>query len=69
MINMRMEVHINDILLWGYRWRDSYVLCSHLRVATSGKVRSWMDHACWTTSEEVRRVRLRARRFVELDHE
>jgi len=26
-------------------------------------------HACWTTSGKVRRVRLRARRFVELDYE
>ena len=28
-----------------------------------------MDHVCWTTVGEVRRVGLQVRRFVELDHE
>jgi len=32
----------------------------------SGEVRSWMDHMCWTTGGEVCRVRIRARRFVEV---
>jgi len=68
-INMSGEVHINDTLVWGYEWGGLYVPCSHLRVATSGKVCSWMDHVCWTTSGEVRRVGLLVGRFVELDHE
>jgi len=33
------------------------------------EVCSWMDHECWTTGREVRKVGLRAGRFVELDHE
>jgi len=69
MINMRREVYINDTLVWGYERGGLYVLCSHLRVATSGKVRSGMDHAYWTTGGEVRRVGLRVGRFVELNHE
>jgi len=68
-INMSREVHINDTLMWGYERGGSYVSCSHLRVATSEEVRSWMDHMCWTTGKEVCRVGLWARRFVELDHE
>jgi len=50
-INMNGEVHINDFLVWGYERGGSYVSCSHLRVVASG---------------EVRRVGLRAGRFVEV---
>jgi len=28
-----------------------------------------VDHVCWTTDGEVRRVGLRAGKFIELDHE
>ena len=65
-INMSGKVHINDALMWGYEQGGLYVLCSYLRATTSGKVRSWIDHACWTTGGEVRRVGLRAGRFVEV---
>jgi len=59
MNNMSEEVHINDTLVWGYKRGGSYVKCSHLRVVVCGEVRSWMDHACWTTGRE----------FVELNYE
>jgi len=38
--------------------RGLYDPCSHLRVVASGEVCSWMDHACWATGGEVRRVGL-----------
>ena len=68
-INMSGEVHINDTIVWGYKRGGSYIPCSHLRVAVSGEVHSWMDHACWTTGKEIHRVKLRVGKFVELDHE
>ena len=68
-IKMSREVYINDTLVWGFERGGSYILCSHLRVAASRGVRSWMDHACWTMSREVRWVGLWLGRFVELDHE
>ena len=37
-INMSEEVQINDTLVEGYDRGGSYVLCSHLRVATSREV-------------------------------
>jgi len=40
-----------------------------LGVTTSEDVRSSMDHACWTTDGEVRRVGPRAGRFIELENE
>jgi len=58
-INISEEVHINDTLEWGYERGGSYVSCSHLRAATSGKVRS-----CWIMC-----VGLQVRRSVELDYE
>ena len=39
-----------------------------LEVVMSGEVQVGI-HACWTMSGEVRRVKLRAGRSVELDHE
>jgi len=38
-----------------------------LEAILSGEVHNKDVHACWTLSKEVRRVRLRAKRFVELD--
>jgi len=32
----------------------------------NGEVRSYMDHACWTTGGKVRRFGLQAWRFVEV---
>ena len=66
MINMSGEGHINDALVWGYERGGSYVLCSNLRGVASVEVCNWMDHACWTMGGEVRRVGLRAGRFVEV---
>jgi len=66
-INISREVHINDALMWEYEWGGSSVSCSHLRAAASGEVRSWMNHVCWTTGGEVRRVELRAERFEEVE--
>ena len=62
--NMSGEVHINDTLMREYKLGSSYVSCSHLRVVVSGEVLSWMDHTCWTTGGEFRRIGLRAGRFV-----
>jgi len=55
---MSVELHIL-ILSCGYKRVSSYIPCSHLRDAASGKVRSW-----WITC-----VGLRAGRFEELDYE
>ncbi|QCE06260.1 hypothetical protein DEO72_LG9g1271 [Vigna unguiculata] len=38
-----------------------------LRDATCGEVRGLVDHMCWTTGVQVRRVGLRAGRFVEAE--
>jgi len=38
---------------------------AHVRDATCGEVRGLEDHMCWTTGGQVRRVGLRAERFVE----
>jgi len=43
---MSGEVHINDTFVRGYEQGGSYVPFSHLRVAASEEVRSWMDHVC-----------------------
>jgi len=64
-INMSEEVHINDALMWGYE-REGSFRAHTWGVATSGKVGSWMDHACWTTGGEVRRIGLRVGRYVEV---
>jgi len=46
----------------------SYVPYSHLRLLWAGRFIVGV-HTCWTTSGQIRRVGLRARRSVELDHE
>ena len=58
MVNMSGDVHISDPLVW-YERGGLYVPCSHLRVAASREVRSWMHM----------RVELQAGKSVELDHE
>jgi len=58
------EVRICCTLVWGYERGGSYVSCSHLRLLWVGRFIVGV-HACWTTSEEVRRVGPRADMFVE----
>jgi len=54
-INTDDEVHIGDTLVWGYERGGMYVSCLHLRVLRERRFVIGCVHACWTTSEEVRR--------------
>jgi len=67
-IDAGWEFRIFYTFVWGYERGGSYVLCSHLRLLWARRFIVGV-HACWTTSGQVRRVGLRAGRFVELDYE
>ncbi|QCD94168.1 hypothetical protein DEO72_LG5g2248 [Vigna unguiculata] len=56
-------------LAWGYeRRRFVYFVLTLERCCVRGGL--WlMDHMCWTTGGQVRRLGLRARRFIEQDYE